>query len=180
MVVLYLLLFTLLGPLSLADSYCEEKHVTVTVYQTVCEDENGHLSSGPSSLYIDSTTTAMDHSSLSMNSQSYQAVSYSSSYGSSSYSSVADVNSQYWHPSNDVSAASASSSATEGYQLPTLSNPTSLPSISVAPSDHLLPCVHQDFNTKAIGNLQPSKECTMYYEAKGSCTNVPISFSKLY
>lgn len=178
MVLLYLLLFALLGTLSMADSYCEEKHVTVTVYQTVCEDENGHLSPGLSTLYTDSANTAKDHSSLSMNSQSYQAASYSSSYGSSSYSSDVNANSKSWY--SPIAGDASSASYSEGYQFPTLSIPTPPPSISVAPSDHLLPCVHQDFNTKAIGNLQPSKECTMYYEATGSCTIVLISFHYLY
>jgi hypothetical protein len=176
MVVLYLLLSTLLGTLSLADSYCEEKHVTMTVYQTEYEDENRHLRPGPSSVYTDSVTTTKDHSSLLMNSQSDQAASYSSSYGSSPYSSAVNMNSKSWDSPNAGHVLSASYSSAEGYQLPTLSNTAPLPSISVAPSDHLLPCVHQDFDTKAIGNLQPSKECTMYYEANGSCTTVPTSF----
>jgi hypothetical protein len=54
-------------------------------------------------------------------------------------------------------------------ESPTLPKRTPSPSISVAPSDNLLPSVHPDQDTHAISNLQPSKECTLYYEAKTVC-----------
>jgi hypothetical protein len=83
----------------------------------------------------------------------------------------------HFNYARDSPTTEASASKNES---PTLSTRTPSPSISVAPSDHLLPSVHPDQDTHAISNLKPSNECTLYYEAKTACAySLTLSLQRL-
>jgi hypothetical protein len=110
----------------------------------------------------------------------YQTV-YEGQYGHlSSGPPVPSLGTYYNGPASSPFSSAAGAFSHYGYQSPPSMAPAPRPTMSVSPSDHLIPSVPQDYDTQAMANLQPQKECMMYYEAQGSCKYIFITLRTIH